>query len=42
MVDHFSQFDIRNAALNLDGVPVFLVHVIARAHLLVPVPQVEC
>jgi hypothetical protein len=41
MVDHFSQLGIRYAALNLDGVPVFLVHVITRRHLLVPIAQLE-
>jgi hypothetical protein len=29
MVDHFPQFGVRNGALYLHGVPVFLVHVIA-------------
>jgi len=38
MLDHFSEFDLRNPALYLNGVPVFLVHVISRPDLLVPVP----
>jgi len=41
MIDHFSQFDIRNAALNLNGIPVFLVHVVTGRDLLVTVAQVE-
>jgi len=39
VVDHLSQFDIRNATLNLDGVPVFLVHVITGTDLLVSIAQ---
>jgi len=42
VVDHFSKFDIRNAGLNLDGIPVFLVHVISGPDFVVPIPQVEC
>jgi hypothetical protein len=42
VVDHFAQLDIRNPALNFDGVPVLLVHVISRPDLLVTVAQVEC
>jgi len=41
MVDHFSQLGISNAGLNLDSVPVFLVHVIAGPDLLVTITQVE-
>jgi hypothetical protein len=42
MIDHFLQFDIRNAAANLNGIPMFLVHVIPGSDLLVPVSQVDC
>ncbi len=37
MVDHFSQFGVRNGALDLYGVPVFLVHVIAGRDLVVTI-----
>jgi len=41
VVDHFSQLGIWNAALNLDGVPMFFVHVITRPDLLVTITQIE-
>jgi hypothetical protein len=41
VVDHLSQFGIGNATLNLDGVPVFLVHVITGTDLLVSIAQFE-
>jgi len=42
VVDHLSQLGVGNAALNLDGIPVFLIHVITGPDLFVPVAQVEC
>jgi hypothetical protein len=37
VVDHLPQFRIGNSGLELDRVPMFLVHVIAGPHLLVAV-----
>jgi hypothetical protein len=37
MVDHLSQLGIRDATLNLDSVPVSLVHVITWRDLLVTI-----
>jgi hypothetical protein len=41
VVDHFSQLGIRDAAFDLDGVPMFLVHVIAWPDLFVTITQIE-
>jgi len=41
MVDHFSQLGVSNTCINLDGVPVLLVHVITGPHLLVTITQVQ-
>jgi hypothetical protein len=41
MIDHLSHLGIRNVALNLDGVPVFFIHVITRRDLLVTIAQLE-
>src|SRR5437667_10817057 len=41
MVDHVAQFRVWYSAVNLDSVPVFLVHVIARPNLLISVAKFE-
>jgi hypothetical protein len=41
VVDHFSQIGVWNSAFNLNGIPVFLVHVIAGPDLVVSVAEVE-
>jgi len=41
MVDHFSQLSVGNTGIDLDGVPVLLVHVITGRDLLVTITKVE-
>ncbi|HEX5491442.1 MAG TPA: hypothetical protein VFX07_09305 [Candidatus Udaeobacter sp.] len=41
MINHLSELIIWNPAFNLNGVPVFLVHVVTGPDLLVPIPKVE-
>jgi hypothetical protein len=41
VIDHSPQFNSRTATVNLNGIPVFLVHVIARPDFLASIAQVE-
>ena len=41
MINHFAQLRVRNAAVELDRVPMFFVHVIAGPDLLVSIAQFE-
>ena len=41
MIDHFFHLSFRDAAAQLDRVPVLLVHVITRLHLFVAIAQLE-
>jgi hypothetical protein len=41
MIDHPAQFCVRQTAVDLDRIPMFLIHVITGPHLLVTVAQIE-
>jgi hypothetical protein len=41
MIDHFQDFSRWNPVLNLDRVPVFLVHMVTGPNLLVTITQFQ-